>query len=199
MRLVTLLEKNRARIIDDWFQIIIGTYPPEARKLFTNLNDSFNNPVGSTAVQSMKEVFDLLLKEASSPDEIQKAFDPLVRIRAVQEFSPCQALQFVLELKRVVRVALEKELKEEGRGLDREVLAFESRIDTLLLIGFDIYMGCREQIFAFKANHVKERTLNLLKRANVLCEVPEVGTEIIPHNVYKNGGFDKTKTSNKGD
>ena len=199
MSLVKLLEKYRSRIIDEWFQIIIATYPPEAKKLFSNLKDSFNNPVGSTAIKSMTEVFDLLLKDGDSPDTLKKSLDPLVRIRAVQEFTPSQALHFIVELKRVVRDSLGRELKEAGGRLQEEVGAFESQIDTLLLIGFDIYMGCREQIYSYKANHVKERTLNLLKKANVLCEVPDVGTEIIPHNVYKNGGFDNTKTSNKGD
>jgi len=62
-------------------------------------------------------------------------------------------------------------------------------VDEVALIAFDIYMGCREQIFTYRANHVKSRTVKLLEKADILCEVPEVGTEIIPHNVYKNGEF----------
>ncbi|MBU0993805.1 MAG: RsbRD N-terminal domain-containing protein [Proteobacteria bacterium] len=187
------LEKYRPGIIDNWFKSIVATYPPEAKKLFSNQSDSFNNPVGSTTLKSLENVFDALLNEMAAA-EIKKRLDPVIRIRAVQEFTPTQALYFILDLKRVVRDVLKKELKAKDHEIQKGLQAFESQIDILLFTGFEIYMGCREQIYSYKANHVKDRTLRLLKKANLLCEVPEVGTEIIPHNVYKNGGFDDTKT-----
>ena len=70
---------------------------------------------------------------------------------------------------------------------------FDQRVDELALAAFDIYMACREQIYRLRASEVRTRTLNVLKTKDILCEVPEVGTEIIPHDVYKNGGFEKPK------
>lgn len=190
------LKKHRSRIVNDWFKAVIATYPPEASKLFSNLSDSFDNPVGSTAKHSLENVFDALI-EGADGKTIKPLLDPIIRIRAVQEFTPAQALYFVMDLKRIVRESLKKQLKKDD-ALRRSLTELDARIDVLVFVGFDIYVGCREQIYAFKANHVKDRTLRLLKKANVLCEVPEVGTEIIPYNVYKNGGFGSTETEEEG-
>ena len=190
------LKKHRSRVIDDWFDAVIATYPPEASKLFSNLSNSFDNPVGSTAKKSLEKVFDALV-DGADEKTIKPLLDPIVRIRAVQEFTPAQALYFIMDLKRIVRECLKKNLKRDD-DLRGSLPELDARIDGLVFVGFDIYMGCREQIWGFKASHVKDRTLRLLKKANVLCEVPEVGTEIIPYNVYKNGGFGSTETEEEG-
>lgn len=188
MGLLQLLEQKKKAIVKDWFDHVVDTYPEETSKMLNNHKDPFANPIGTSARQSLTAVFDELLK-GMDQETIGSFLDPLIRIRAVQEFSPSNAVSFVFFLKGIARNAIEKEAGGK-RISDKELLDFDQKVDEVALIAFDIYMGCREQIFTYRANHVKSRTIKLLEKADILCEVPEVGTEIIPHNVYKNGGFE---------
>jgi hypothetical protein len=183
MGLENKLSSKREEITRQWFEYVVKTYDADSFRFMKNTKDPMSNPVGSNIEESLAHVFDALI-EGKGRLEIQPLLDPPIRIRAVQEFAPSQAVGFVLYLKTIVRNVLGDDLSEKER------LKFDQKVDGLLLIAFDIYMGCREQIFKFRAEYVKSRTLNLLEKADILCEVPEVGTEIIPHDVYKNGGFE---------
>lgn len=185
MGLITLIEENRSKIVDEWFKSTIKTYPKEKSDFFKKNKDSFANPVGKTISQSLEEILKGLTDDVTN-EKMKEILDPAVRLRAVQEFAPSSAVSFIFFLKSVIRDILKKKLNSK---IEKELIVFESKIDMVSLIAFDIYMNCREQIFTYKANHVKERTLKLLEKADLLCEVPEVGAEIIPHNVYLNGGF----------
>jgi len=123
-----------------------------------------------TFSQEIEALFDDLLQGAGVGENAVSSLDRIIRIRAVQEFSPAQAVSFIFLLRKVVRDELEDQVLENG--MYQELLVFESRIDDLALSAFDIYMKCREKIYELKANEVKARTYTLLKRANMLCEVP---------------------------
>ncbi len=186
MKFEKLLEQKIAGITEQWFNAVADTYPSEAAKFIKGTPDSFDNPVGSTTHRCLESVLRLMIT-GGTRDEMTKLLDPVIRIRAVQDFTAAQSIAFIFLLKKVLREQLKEALKDQKT--QKKLSEFNDRIDALALIAFDIYMGCKEQIYAFRATHVKDRTLNLLKKADVLCEVPEVGTEIIPHNVYKDGGF----------
>lgn len=189
MNFLKLLEKNKDKIVKTWFDAVVKTYPAETSKMLNNHKDPFSNPIGTSTTQALNAVFDELLKGVDHQAMVS-FLDPAVRIRAVQNFTPAQAVSFVFFLKKIVRDIFSKEISE-AKISDKELLYFDQKVDEVVLIAFDIYMGCREQIFTYRANHVRSRTMNLLEKADILCEVPEVGTEIIPHNVYKNGEFGK--------
>ena len=89
-----------------------------------------------------------------------------MRIRAVQDFTPSQALSFIFPLKRIIREELCVEIAE--KQLSDEMLSLESAIDNLALSAFDIYMKCREKIYDIKANEVKRSTFRLLQMANLI-------------------------------
>ncbi len=188
MELVQLLNTHRSEVIKRWFDFVVKTYPADSSRFLVNVKDPFANPVGATTLKSLEDVFDALVS-GKTRNEIVPLLDPVIRIRAVQEFIPSGSVAFVFHVKNLVRDLLEKEIKA-GDISRSDLEQFDARVDGLCLIAFDIYMNCREQIFKFRAEHVKSRTLKLLEKADILCEVPDVGTEIIPHNVYKNGGFE---------
>ena len=79
--------------------------------------------------------------------------DKVIRIRAVQEFSPSQALAFVFSLKEVIREVLGKEIRENH--LQDQLLLIEKRIDALALRAFDVYVSCREEVYELRINEVK--------------------------------------------
>jgi hypothetical protein len=93
----------------------------------------------------------------------------IIRIKAVQDFTPSQAVSFLPLLKKVVRDELGSDIQRQH--FSEELAAFESQIDNLALLSFDIYMKCREKIFELRVNEIKTMTFRLLKRANLICEI----------------------------
>ena len=76
----------------------------------------------------------------------------------------------------MIREELKSEIRENQ--LSEELTSFESQIDALALLSFDIYVKCRERIFEIKANEMKKMTYRLLKRANLICEIEEQESDI---------------------
>jgi hypothetical protein len=105
------------------------------------------------------------------PQTINSYLDPIIRIRAVQNFSPSQATAFILSLKKALRTNLTKELRDI-RNL-KGLFELESKIDQLSLMAFDIYMQCREKIYQLSANEMKNRTLRAFEKAGLISETSE--------------------------
>ncbi len=171
MSLKDLLKKQRDSLLKKWFDLIIETYPADTSEFLKN-QSGFTNPVGQNISQGTRDIFDGLLLDAG-PSEIAPFLDSVIRMRAIQDFTPSQAVGFLFLLKKVVRDELLPKI--DGSGLRGELDDFESRIDTLGLLGFDIFMKCREKLYDIKANELRDRTLWLLKRSNLLTETPDEG------------------------
>jgi hypothetical protein len=93
--------------------------------------------------------------------------DRIIRIRAIEEFLPSQAIGFTLLLKKAVREMLFNESTD--RADFKELSEFESRIDKLALLAFDIYIACREKIFNIRINELtaqRENAHRILSRIN---------------------------------
>jgi RsbT co-antagonist protein rsbRD N-terminal domain len=169
MSLNHLLAQKKTAILKMWFASTIETYPSDTAKFLKSQKDPFANPVGRTIYRGLEGLFDELLKEMD-PAIIQSFLDPIIRIRAIQNFSPSQATRFIFFLKDAVRENLQKEDSESTSF--NELLWFESKIDELGLMAFDVYMKCREKIYELKANEMKNRTFNAFKRAGLVREMP---------------------------
>jgi hypothetical protein len=179
-----LLKKHRSSIIEKWFDCIAGSYSADTAE-FLKRKAGFANPVGQTAIQGVQDIFDGLLLEAE-PSEIAPFLDSIIRIRAVQDFSPSQAVNFIFLLKKIIRNEISSNLGDSN--LLGELLEMESKIDTLALLSFDIFMKCREKLYDIKANELRDRTLWLLKKSNLLTETPDETEE--------RGGIDKGMNTN---
>ncbi len=169
MRLNSLLTDKKASILEKWFNVIIESYPPDTASFLKTQSNRFANPIGSTISKGIEDIFDELLRGLNLPQAEEKTsqfLDDIVRIRAVQDFTPSQALSFIFPLKRIIREELAAEIAVNH--LSDEILALESEIDGLALSSFDIYMKCREKIYDIKANEVKRSTFRLLQMANLI-------------------------------
>jgi len=167
MVLEHLLPQRRAAILERWFQLILETYPADTSGFLKQEKDRFINPIGYTISQEIEALYDELLQEMN-PDKLAACLDNIIRIRAVQDFSPSQTVAFIFLLKKAIREELASKIAE-NRVLE-ELLKFESKIDKLVLLAFDIYMKCREKVFEIRVSEVKaerERVLKLLERANL--------------------------------
>ena len=191
MRLNTLLAQKKTAILKKWFAATVETYPSDTAKFLKSQKDPFANPVGRTIYQGLVALFDELLKEMDH-NVMRSLLDPIIRIRAVQNFSPSQATSFIFFLKNVVRDNIRDNLKEEDFQAQHfsELLLFESKIDELSLIAFNIYMNCREKIYELKANEMKNRTFRAFERAGLVREMPAEQPDLDNINLCKGASND---------
>ena len=71
----------------------------------------------------------------------------------------------------MIREVLDKEVGEHQ--LADDLLVLESQIDDLALIAFDVYMKCREKIYALSANEARNQVYRLLQKKGLMAEIPE--------------------------
>jgi len=165
MNLENLLKKKRNTIIKKWFETVIETYPADTSRFLKSQPDPFANPVGNTTFEGLEILFDELLGNMDK-EKMIKALDPIIRIRAVQNFTPSGAAGFIFFLKNIIR----QDTKDESDNT-KEFLILESKIDELCLIAFDIYMQCREKIFEIRANEHRNRFFEAFERAGLIKEL----------------------------
>ncbi|MFA4918634.1 MAG: RsbRD N-terminal domain-containing protein [Thermodesulfovibrionales bacterium] len=175
MNFKDLLAKRKSSIRKKWFDAVINDYPADSSDFLRKQKDRFLNPVGQTLLENINSLLDEIILNADS-EKVYPYLNDIIKIKAVQDFSPSKAVSFIYLLKRVVREELESDI--EKNKLTEELKSFETQLDSLALLAFDVYMKCRERIFDLRVNEIKTLTFRLLKRANVLHEVEEQISEI---------------------
>jgi len=164
------LAGNRAAILERWNHLIVETYPPNTSRFLRRERDQFINPVGYTISREIGVLFEELVG-GMDMDRISSSLENIIKIRSVQDFSPSEGVGFVLLLKKTIREKLGGEISDAR--IFEEWSTLESKIDTMALLAFDIYMKCREKIFEIKVNEVKgetQRILRLLERTRLISE-----------------------------
>lgn len=169
MKLENLLAQKRATILGRWFDLIVETYPAETAKFLKRRQDQFANPVGAAVHEGIEGLL-TQLATGLDPERISPFLDRIIRVRAIQDFTPSRAVAFVPLLKGIIREELEGELETLE---STELAEFESRIDQLTLLAFDVYMACRERIYEIKVNEIKRMYCSPFDRKTLVCRVPE--------------------------
>lgn len=172
MELSKFLTDNQKGICAQWTDAIIKTYPDEGAKFFSGSSNQFANPVGHAFRSNIEKIFMILLR-GGDVAECSTDLDGILRIRAVQGFAPSVALSFLPALKEIVR----RELAKTGRvqEMDEAIHDWNVRVDRLTMLGFDLYMACREVLWKQKANQLYSRTHKLLEKANLLKDEEVAG------------------------
>jgi hypothetical protein len=149
--LQSLLLENKAAVLERWCNLVFDTYPADGARFFKQEKDKFANPVGSTILEGTAAIY-AELTGGKNVNILTNSLDSIIRIRAVQDFSPSGALAFIPLIKRAIREELDAEIKKNA--LFEELSKFESGIDDLMLLGTDIFVICREQISEIRYKEV---------------------------------------------
>ncbi len=171
MNLKEILKEKKSAIVKSWFESVLGTYQEESRGPLRRKDAQFTNPVGFNLGQGMEGLFDALL-QGMMPNEVSTHLDTMIRIRAIQDFTPSQAVAFIFQLKEIVRDELGRELLQDIRIIE-ELRALDAAIDDLALYAFDLYMRCREKIYDLKAQESRNATFRLLQKAKLITKDQE--------------------------
>lgn len=142
MDLAEVLRKNRKKIVEQWVDYTLSTY--KSSRFFRQEGDNFANPIGGVTKGALSELF-LLLVENGDPETFVKPIEKIVRLRAIQDFSPSQAVSPFHAVKHITRDLLAKDDKQ--CHLINELYDFEFAVDMAVLAAFDIYLDSRERLY----------------------------------------------------
>lgn len=165
MDLTSLLEQQRKTILGRWFDKIVATYPSGSAEFLAKQKDRFRNPVGHTTRTSIEAVYDEIVGSMDI-DRLRLAVDGIVRVRAVQDFTAAQAVEFVFLLKPVVRDVVRERLGDEmhlATSADKTA-DLDARIDQVAMIAFDKYMECRDKLHEVRTKEIQNRSMRLIDR-----------------------------------
>jgi len=160
MKLLSLLSERKTSLTDRWLHRLIESYPPATAIFLKKEKDHFDNPVGYQVSRGLGRIVEALIQEMDR-DQVVAALDEVIRVRALQNFSPSQALAFIFLLKNVIREELAAELK--AGQFSQELQELESRIDGMALLGFDAYTQRRERLYEIRVTEVKQRVSGFLR------------------------------------
>jgi len=162
------LAAQRQAILEAWLARTADTYPRQTAPLLREQRDPFRNPVGQVLREGLSALLDVLLGEGDL-EAAAPALDRVVRLRAVQDFTPGEAVGFLFLLKGIIREILGT--PGDAGGPRDPLEAVEDRIDRLVLLGFDRYAACREQMAEIRV-HEAQRRLFVLERMHAGGALP---------------------------
>ncbi len=169
MTIPDLLREHREHILGGWKERVFATYHSEATAFLASEVDRFANPVGHATALGLEATYDALAS-GQGARALGKELDGIIRVRAVQDFRPSQAVGFVLLLRDAAH-SLPMQLDAElAVNLDRLV-------EELLLAAFDAYTKCRDDMQAIRARDLKRRTYQLVEMAQRITPLPSDGEE----------------------
>lgn len=156
-----LLAKKQDAILRRWVDDALAMYAKDASKVFRREKDPFANPVGHSLRVGTQGIFEALLNEAGD-EEIRGYLDGVIKVRAVQQVSPSQAVGFVFSLKQTVRSELD--VKPGDAKFAPELAKLDGQIDRIGLLAFEVYVECRDQLCELRINEVKRSVSWVLEK-----------------------------------
>ena len=150
MDLTEALKQKRDKILSVWIERTLDSYTSSV--FFKQSKDRFANPVGANITEGLTGLYNCLL-QGLGPQEYANALDQVIRIRAVQEFSPAQAVAPILELKWVVKQIFSAD--KQCRDLLPKLDSFDCDVDRAALTAFDLYVESKERLHRARIRELK--------------------------------------------
>lgn len=141
-----MLSARRDTAIQKWSDAVFATYPFETTGFIRTRRDQFANPVGHATRAAGEAIYDAITGQDVDMDKVQAAVADLIRIRAVQDLKPEQAIGVLYLYKSVLRELFLADMLAAGDI--RSFLDMEDRLDSLCLVAFNAYLADREKVYA---------------------------------------------------
>lgn len=170
-----LLRSYKKEAIAEWVNAVFATYPIETHGFLRTSHDPFTNPVAHMTREAANILFDAMIGEEVDSERVKNSLDRFVKLRAVQKFNPGQNMAVFYLLKPILRkLALPEMLK---KGQLEAYLEAESRLDSLALLAFDIYIKARETIAESRIREIRNQHAQLARWAQQLEDGPNFSPE----------------------
>ncbi|MGB8319602.1 MAG: RsbRD N-terminal domain-containing protein, partial [Ignavibacteriaceae bacterium] len=89
-----LLVSRKSAIVNSWIQLIVETYPSKTSGFLKSQKDRFSNPVGYAISNGAEKIFEEIVNQ-NDIEKVKSSLTDLIKIRAVQNFSPSEATGFI--------------------------------------------------------------------------------------------------------
>ena len=121
---------------------------------------SFTLPADHLLKDQSAQLFDWLVSD-EEPVRARPSLEQICRLKAVAATNPSEALGFILDLKEIIRMVL----RESGQAdsLADGLTELDKRIDQLMLLAFDEYANCREQIMEIRLNEARRLSARVVR------------------------------------
>lgn len=162
------LKEHRQAVFDRWFDAVIAGYPEKTGEFLRKQKDPFANPVAAGLREGLDRIVSGLAEGRESAD-LEEALDLVIRVRAVQEFSPAEAVGIFFDLKEIVRDVLDVGSKG-APPIAADLADFDRAVDRLGLAAFDVYMKCREELWAIRAREIRNQSVGIMERVQAWRE-----------------------------
>lgn len=176
MSLKDLLAEKQKDIADKWVQAVNGTYPFGTIGFLRTKSDPFINPVGQRNKETARAFVSSFLDDEPDAEELSKVIGEFVKVRAIQDFTPEDAVGIILALKPIISETLGDRLTAYVRehGL-KEYQLLEGHIDALALLAFGAYARCQSKVADMRVDEFKRRHSQIIRQAERLMnkEFPE--------------------------
>jgi len=158
-----LCRAAQEQILAQWNEAVFASYPLAMPGFARTKTDQFRNPGGHAIRLALEEIYNSVSGGLSSEILLRSSLEMFVKLRAVQDFTPVQALGVVYLLKPLLRERVLPACLQSG--LLEEYLDAESRLDTAALLACDIYVTSRERVFEERIGEIKRQQAQLVRWA----------------------------------
>ncbi len=163
MTIVDVIKEKKTVIADRWLEEIYATYQDEAARFLRSKKDQFANPMGHAIRTGTHGICEQVFGDMDV--EILCAhLQEIVKMRAIQDMAPSQALSFVFLLRKAMADVLDTKDKNENEVA--AIMEYDHRVDQVALFAFDIFTKCRQQIYDMRINELKRSMASVVKLVN---------------------------------
>ena len=166
MKAIDVFRKHKSEIVRLWTDAVFDTYPLETTGFLRTKEDPFGNPVANMTREAAGALYDAVTGEAVEVDATRKALDRFIKLRAVQKFLPSQSMAVFSLMKPIMRTHVMPELAAQDDLA--AYLETESRVDSLMLLAFDMYMEDRETLAESRITEIRNQHAQLARWAQQL-------------------------------
>ena len=166
MKAIDVFRKHKEAMVRLWTNSVFDTYPFETTGFLRTQEDPFGNPVANMTKEAAGALYDAVTGEYVEVEHTKKALDRFIKLRAVQKFSPSQGLAVFSLMKPLLREHVMPELMAQNDLA--AYLETESRIDSLTVLAFDMYMKDREILAESRITEIRNQHAQLARWAQSL-------------------------------
>lgn len=163
MNALAIFREYRSAVTARWVEEVFATYPLDTTGFARTHSDQFANPVGEMTTTLAGYLYDAATGEHVIADRLREALERFVKLRSVQDFTPSRGLGVIYVMKQLLREATLDEFVKAHALPD--YLEAESRIDTLALMAFDMYISTRETLAEQRIKEIRDKHSQIVRWA----------------------------------
>ncbi len=172
-----IVSSRKERWIAKWLDEVMRSYPKESVRFFRDTMDPFANPVGAALRKGVYSLFDVLAAESYDRQAARQALEPMIRVRAIQEMAPSEALGFITQIKSIMAADIKSaDTYGQQAAMVRKI---GDHSDKALLTAFDLYMECKKHVYTLRAVQARDGVRQLLIKNKLISELPDIDPAVM--------------------